>query len=387
MKRFYSLATLMLLTTSAHAGTLYSFEVAGRTININAPNGCASLQCISVSRTGDRDTVPRRVSSAKSIGKNVPRSQSRRRPDQTAEQPSRISPKSLSSAETPSSPKQATIPPQQTQAALTQVPVQTSPIVAASPALAAGPSLPAAAPAIPTSSPSTTTLADTKSGDPASPPVTDEASSRPRRALAIGFDTQLAVSAPKPTRQAASSDTTPPALSYYAAAPPPSPASASLAKASVSVDQPEKQLNASPGTGAAILTATAQSFTALAPNVPAKPLVEASSDHDRSASPLGNWRTEANKPPIRIKPCGPNLCGYASSSSANQTDEKMLIDLKPISPTEWVGMILNQDSKITYPAIVMLEDDNSLRVRSCGLSAAFCAGQVWSREAPVLAVR
>jgi uncharacterized protein (DUF2147 family) len=283
--------------------------------------------------------------------------------------------------------------------------------------------------------------------------------------LAAGFDTQLAVSAPKPTSEAASSDRTPPALSYYAAAPLPSPASASLPRAPVSLDQPEKP---SPGTGVAPITATAQSFATPAPDAlaklpvdiksaiapivaaigtlfkqtgsqsasisaidpsngspsapgqPTQPFVDsvsqpgiqsnfkpaateipvapavangaapgsinkASSDHDRSASPLGNWRAEANKAPIRIKPCGLNLCGYASSS--NQTEEQMLIDLKPISPAEWVGMIVNQDTKITYPAIVMLEDDNSLRVRSCGLSAAFCAGQVWSREAPALAVR
>jgi uncharacterized protein (DUF2147 family) len=124
-----------------------------------------------------------------------------------------------------------------------------------------------------------------------------------------------------------------------------------------------------------------------AANVAPDSIKKASSDRERSASLLGNWRADTNKPSIRIKPCGPNLCGYASNLSSNQTEEKMLIDLKPISSTEWVGMILNQDTKITYPTIVMLEDDNSLRVRSCGLSAAFCAGQVWSREAPVLAVR
>jgi uncharacterized protein (DUF2147 family) len=467
MKRLYSLATLMLLTTSAHAGTMYSFEVAGRTIHINAPSGCASLECISVSGPGDRDAGPRRVSSAKSVGKNFPHLQSRQ-PDQTAEQHSPASPKSPSSAQSPSSPKQASVSPPKTEAASTQVLAPTPPIVAASPAAArTETSLATTAQAIPTSSPSTTTLADTKFSGLASPTATNEAPSRPRPALAAGFDTPVAVLAPKPTKNAASSDAITPALSYYAAAPLPPPASASYAKVS---DQPEKQLKASPSTGATPLPSTAPSFAApatsspatspvdiksaiapiaaaigslikqtgsqsasgsstdpsngllSAPGQPTKSVVgsatqpvsqsnfgpaatqipfapsdasnvapdstkKASSDRDRSASPLGNWRADANKPSIRIKPCGPNLCGYASNLSSNQTEEKMLIDLKPISSTEWVGMILNQDTKITYPTIVMLEGDNSLRVRSCGLSAAFCAGQVWSREVPVLAAR
>lgn len=465
MKRLYSLATLMLLTTSAHAGTMYSFEVSGRTIHINAPSGCASLECISVSGPGDGNAGPRRVSSAKSVGKNVPHAQSRQ-PDQTAEQHSPASPKSASSAQSPPSPTQASVSPPKTEAASTQVPALTPPIVAASPAPAAtGPSPATTAQAIPTSSPSTT-LADTKSSGSATPAVTDEAPSHPRPALAARFDPPVAVSAPNPTKKAASSDAISPALSYYAAAPLPPPASASYAKVS---DQPEKQLKASPSTGLAPLPATAPSFATPATSAPAAPPVDiksaiapiaaaigtlfkqtgsqsasgsstdpsngllgapgqptqpvvgsatqpvlqsnfgpaatqipapvdaanvapdsikkASSDRERSASLLGNWRADTNKPSIRIKPCGPNLCGYALNLSSNQTEEKMLIDLKPISSTEWVGMILNQDTKITYPTIVMLEGDNALRVRSCGLSAAFCAGQVWSREAPILAVR
>jgi uncharacterized protein (DUF2147 family) len=462
MKRLYSLATLMLLTTSAHAGTMYSFEVSGRTIHINAPSGCASLECISVSGPGDGNAGPRRVSSAKPVGKSVPHAQSRQ-----PEQHSPASPKSASSAQSSPSPTQASVSPPKTEAASTQVPALTPPIVAASPAPAAtGPSPATTAQAIPTSSPSTT-LADTKSSGSATPAVTDEAPSRPRPALAARFDPPVAVSAPNPTKKAASLDAISPALSYYAAAPLPPPASASYAKVS---DQPEKQLKASPSTVATPLPSTAPSFATPATSAPAAPPVDiksaiapiaaaigtlikqtgsqsasgsatgpsngllgapgqptqpvvgsatqpvlqsnfgpaatqipapvdaanvapdsikkASSDHERSASPLGNWRADTNnKPSIRIKPCGPNLCGYASNLSSNQTEEKMLIDLKPISSTEWVGMILNQDTKITYPTIVMLEGDNALRVRSCGLSAAFCAGQVWSREAPILAVR
>jgi hypothetical protein len=48
MKQLCSFAALILISTSAHAGT-FSFEVEGRTFHISAPNGCASLACISVS--------------------------------------------------------------------------------------------------------------------------------------------------------------------------------------------------------------------------------------------------------------------------------------------------------------------------------------------------
>src|SRR5216684_2042289 len=49
MKRLCSFAALVLLSTSAHAGTMFSFEVEGRVVHLNAPSGCTSLACISVS--------------------------------------------------------------------------------------------------------------------------------------------------------------------------------------------------------------------------------------------------------------------------------------------------------------------------------------------------
>jgi uncharacterized protein (DUF2147 family) len=51
MKKLYILAALLLATTSAHAGGI-SFEVEGKRVRIEAPRGCASLSCISITAPG-----------------------------------------------------------------------------------------------------------------------------------------------------------------------------------------------------------------------------------------------------------------------------------------------------------------------------------------------
>ena len=49
MKRFFYLAVLMALSSSAQAGNSFSFVVAGHRIYIEAPRGCDSPSCVSVS--------------------------------------------------------------------------------------------------------------------------------------------------------------------------------------------------------------------------------------------------------------------------------------------------------------------------------------------------
>ena len=51
MKKFYILAALLLATTSAHAGGI-SFQYEGKRVTIDAPRGCASLSCISITAPG-----------------------------------------------------------------------------------------------------------------------------------------------------------------------------------------------------------------------------------------------------------------------------------------------------------------------------------------------
>jgi uncharacterized protein (DUF2147 family) len=61
MKRLIAFAALLLASSAAHAGDSYSFEVGGRTIHIDAPSGCDSPSCISISIPGIYESDPRRT--------------------------------------------------------------------------------------------------------------------------------------------------------------------------------------------------------------------------------------------------------------------------------------------------------------------------------------
>jgi uncharacterized protein (DUF2147 family) len=60
MKRCCYLLTLMLLSSSAYAGESFSFVVAGHRIHLEAPRGCNSTSCVSVSIPGIYQTRRRR---------------------------------------------------------------------------------------------------------------------------------------------------------------------------------------------------------------------------------------------------------------------------------------------------------------------------------------
>src|SRR5271169_3491636 len=56
MKRFGCLFVLMLLSSSAHAGNSVSFVIGGHRVRIEAPRGCGSLSCASISIPGIYET-------------------------------------------------------------------------------------------------------------------------------------------------------------------------------------------------------------------------------------------------------------------------------------------------------------------------------------------
>jgi len=60
MKRCCYLLMLMLLSSSAYAGESYSFVVAGHRIHLEAPRGCNSASCVSVSIPGIYETRRKR---------------------------------------------------------------------------------------------------------------------------------------------------------------------------------------------------------------------------------------------------------------------------------------------------------------------------------------
>ena len=55
MKKLALVATLLLATTSAHAGNSISFEVNGHTIRVEAPRNCQALSCLQISGISGSD--------------------------------------------------------------------------------------------------------------------------------------------------------------------------------------------------------------------------------------------------------------------------------------------------------------------------------------------
>ena len=65
MKGLFAVAALLLASSAAHAGDSYSFEVGGRTIHIEAPSGCDSPSCVSISIPGVYESDPKRAKRAR----------------------------------------------------------------------------------------------------------------------------------------------------------------------------------------------------------------------------------------------------------------------------------------------------------------------------------
>jgi uncharacterized protein (DUF2147 family) len=103
------------------------------------------------------------------------------------------------------------------------------------------------------------------------------------------------------------------------------------------------------------------------------------SDDEAEQTPLGDWRTEANKGSVRIEQCGRALCGYMLNSSTNAVGETVLINMKPKAASQWSGNIFSRDSGNAYYATMTMKGPNSLRVEACALGRFFCTGNVWSR--------
>jgi uncharacterized protein (DUF2147 family) len=343
MKRLCSFAALVLLSTSAHAGTMFSFEVEGHVVHINAPSGCASLACISVSGPEFHGSNYRRGSRKKPASKTVSaREDKARAPAGTLN--------SLSLVKTPNA--EDTIAPPRTPISTANsrpVVVSTEPTKAPSIDMPAPPATVVGTPPSPTDSnaasgPTSLTKpmpVDATSDGSASPVNVVATSSRSPSPSTVESATPITGSVYKPVQTALSSA---PAAEYYSKAKEnQAPAVEYYRKAKE--DQNRETLDGG------------------------RPL-------------LGNWQTEGQKRAIHIEQCGLFVCGYVADSS---NKEKVLIDLKPTSSSEWIGLIASPESGIMYPSVVILEDAKTLRVRACALGMTFCEGQIWTREDPVLA--
>jgi uncharacterized protein (DUF2147 family) len=454
MKRLCSFAALVLLSTSAHAGTIFSFEIEGRVVHINAPNGCTSLECISVSSPEFHGSNYRHASGSKLASKPVSAKKAK------AGAPARTS-NSLSLIKTPN-PEDAIVPPRAPISAADSRPV----VVSAEPTKAPSIDMPTPSATVVGTRPSPTD--SNAASDPTSLTrqmrldATPDGSDSPANAVAtasrsilpsaVDSATPITGSVYKPVRTAVEYDgkakenqTSAPVEDTIASPRPPistvnsrsvvvsteptkalsidlvvgarpsaadspmpvdvtSDGSASLANAATTSPRspsPSTVESATPTTGS--VYKPVQTALPLAPAIAhygkakedqaSAPAVEyyrkakenlnrETSDAGRSASLLGDWQIEGQKRTIHIEQCDLFVCGYVADSS---NKEKVLIDLKPTSSSEWIGLIASAESNIMYPSVVILEDAKTLRVRACALGITFCEGQIWTRAEPVLA--
>jgi hypothetical protein len=424
MKRLCSFAALILLSTSAHAGTMFSFEVEGRVVHISAPSGCASLACISVSSPEFRGSNYRRGSSNKPASKAVSARQDKARAPAGT-------PNSLSLVKTPNAEDTIAAPRKPISTAKSRpVVVSTEPMKASSIDMPAPPATVVGTRPSPTDSdgaPGPTSLTkpmpvDATSDESASPVNVADTVAPPPTPISTANSKPVVVST-EPTKAPSIDMPAPPATEVGTR---PSPTDSNAASGPTSLTKPMPVDATSDGSASPVnvvatssrspspstvesATPTGSVYKPVQTALSSAPAAEYYSkakedqtpapaveyyrkakenqnrdtlDGGRPASLLGNWQTEGQKRAIHIEQCGPFVCGYAADSS---NKEKVLIDLKPTSSSEWIGLIVSAESGIMYPSVVILEDAKTLRVRACALGITFCEGQIWTREEPVLA--
>jgi uncharacterized protein (DUF2147 family) len=98
MKRLIAFATLLLASSAAHAGDSYSFEVGGRTIHIDAPSGCDSPSCVSISIPGIYESDQKRTKRARARPQADP--QAKADPQTKADPRPRVEPLAAPAAKT-----------------------------------------------------------------------------------------------------------------------------------------------------------------------------------------------------------------------------------------------------------------------------------------------
>src|SRR5712672_921168 len=456
MKRLCSFAALVLLSTSAHAGAMFSFEVEGRVVHINAPSGCASLACISVSSSEFHGSNYRRGSRKKPASKTVSaREDKARAPAGTLNSSSLVKTPNAEDTIAPSRTPVSTahsrpvvVSTEPTKAPSIDMPTPPATVVGTRPSptdsnAASGPTSltkqmppdatsdgsasPANAVATPSRSPSPSTVDsatpitgsvykpvqtalsstpaveyDSKAKENQTSAPAEDTIASPRTPISTANSRPVVVST-EPTK-APSIDmmvgTRPSATDSPMPVDATSDGSASLANAVATSSRSPSPSTVESATGS--VYKPVQTALSLAPavvyyskakeNQASAPAVEyyrkvkenlnhETSDAGRSASLLGDWQIEGQKRVIHIEQCDLFVCGYVADSS---NKEKVLIDLKPTSSSEWIGLIAGAESNIMYPSVVILEDAKTLRVRACALGITFCEGQIWTREEPVL---
>jgi uncharacterized protein (DUF2147 family) len=131
MKRLFAIAALLLASSAAQAGDSYSFEIGGRTIHIDAPNGCDSPSCVSVSIPGVYESNPKRSKSSRSNSQPEPQAKADPQPRPVPQ--ARVEPPAPAPAADPAPARVEQAPDPAPASAVARTDPATGPVVATAP--------------------------------------------------------------------------------------------------------------------------------------------------------------------------------------------------------------------------------------------------------------
>ncbi len=113
------------------------------------------------------------------------------------------------------------------------------------------------------------------------------------------------------------------------------------------------------------------------------------------ANPLGEWRVADGTATVRIRHCGPVLCGYiASTITAPGKDVKnpdprkrdrsvlgleVLINMKAAGENRWTGATYNAEDGQMYSAAMSMQGPKALKIEGCVPGSSMCGSETWSR--------
>jgi uncharacterized protein (DUF2147 family) len=101
-------------------------------------------------------------------------------------------------------------------------------------------------------------------------------------------------------------------------------------------------------------------------------------------APLGLWRVADGSAVIRIKACGPALCGYVAAAPPPRPGEKSAIGEKILLGLKrqgnvWRGPIYDLNDGKVYGGEISMRDNNHLKIRGCLSDTGVCGGETWKR--------
>jgi len=101
----------------------------------------------------------------------------------------------------------------------------------------------------------------------------------------------------------------------------------------------------------------------------------------QEADPRGVWMREDGNARVRIAPCGDAMCAtnlwIKDTSKGEEVGDKLIMTLKPESPTTLAGEAYDPKRGKSY-AIKVIVGDDSLTTRGCIVAGMLCKNVSWT---------